>query len=85
ESMVQCGSILLLNVLEEPDKKIALFSSIDNVKFRKPVLPGDQLIIEMEMTSYRRNLCKLVGRAYKNQLGGELACTGEFSAFVVDK
>ncbi len=85
ESMVQCGSVLLINEIDEPDKKIALFSSIDNVKFRKPVLPGDQLIIEMELKSYRRNLCKLEGKAYKNQIGGELVCSGEFSAFVVDK
>ena len=85
EAMVQCGSILLLNVIQNPESKIALFSSIDNVKFRKPVLPGDQLVIEMEMTSYRRNLCKLTGKAYKNQLGGELVCSGDFSAFVVDK
>ena len=85
ESMVQCGSILLLNVLDDPENKIAYFGTIDNVKFRKPVVPGDQLVMEIEMTSFRRNFCKLVGKAYKNNLGGELVCEGEFTAIVVDK
>jgi len=85
EAMVQCGCILLLNTLDEPEKKIALFASIEKVKFRKPVVPGDQLVFEMYMEYYRRGIAKLKGKAYKSYLGGELAAEGEFTAAVVDK
>jgi len=85
ESMVQCGSLLLLNVLEHPEQKLALFSTIDKVKFRKPVVPGDQLVHEIEMPSSRSNYCRMIGRCYKDKLGGELVCEGEFAAAVIDK
>lgn len=85
EAMVQCGCILLLNTIEDPENKLAFFTSIDKVKFRKQVVPGDQLVFEMYLDFYRRGLCKLHGKAYKNYIGGELACEGEFMAAVVNK
>lgn len=85
EAMAQCGFILLMNAMEEPEKKMAYFASIDKVKFRKPVVPGDQLIFEMEMISLRRGIGKISGKAYKNMIGGELACEGEFMAAIVDR
>ncbi len=85
EAMVQCGCILLLNVIEDPENQIALFASIERVKFRKPIVPGDQLVFEMYLDYYRRGIAKLRGKAYKNFLGGELACEGEFTAAVISK
>lgn len=85
EAMVQCGCILLLNSLENPENKLAYFGSIERAKFRKPVLPGDQLFFEMELISFKRNICRIAGKAYKNMIGGEVACEGEFVAAVVDK
>lgn len=85
EAMVQCGSILLVNLIENHQNKIAYFAGIDKVKFRKPVIPGDQLIFEMEVSSFKFNLCKLAGKAYKGYVGGELVCEGEFTAAIVDK
>jgi UDP-3-O-[3-hydroxymyristoyl] N-acetylglucosamine deacetylase/3-hydroxyacyl-[acyl-carrier-protein] dehydratase len=85
EAMVQCGSILLVNLIEDHQNKIAYFAGIDKVKFRKPVIPGDQLIFEMEVLSFKFNLCKLAGKAYKGYVGGELVCEGEFTAAIVDK
>ncbi|MGB9697473.1 MAG: bifunctional UDP-3-O-[3-hydroxymyristoyl] N-acetylglucosamine deacetylase/3-hydroxyacyl-ACP dehydratase [Ignavibacteria bacterium] len=85
EAMVQCGSILLVNLIEDHHNKIAYFAGIDKVKFRKPVIPGDQLIFEMEVQSFKFNLCKLAGKAYKGYVGGELVCEGEFTAAIVDK
>ena len=85
EAMVQCGSILLVNLIEDHQNKIAYFAGIDKVKFRKPVIPGDQLIFEMEVLSFKFNLCKLTGKAYKGYVGGELVCEGEFTAAIVDK
>lgn len=85
EAMAQCGFILLLNSLDDPQSKMAYFASIDKVKFRKPVVPGDQLVFEMYLLSFRSGICKIAGKAYKNYIGGELACEGEFMAAVVDK
>ncbi len=85
EAMAQCGFILLLNTLEDPQSKMAYFASIEKVKFRKPVTPGDQLIFEMYLLSYRRGICKIGGKAYKNYIGGELVCEGEFMAAVLDR
>ena len=53
---------------------------MDNVKFKKQVVPGDQLVFEMEVLSFRRDFCKLKGKAYKGYVGGELAAEGEFSS-----
>lgn len=85
EAMAQCGFILVLNLLEDPSTKMAYFASIEKVKFRKTVTPGDQLVFEMYLLSYKRGICKIVGKAYKNFIGGEVVCEGEFMAAVVDK
>lgn len=85
EAMAQCGFILLLNALDDPQTKMAYFASIEKVKFRKPVTPGDQLVFEMYLLSYKRGICKIAGKAYKNYIGGEIACEGEFMAAIVDK
>ncbi len=85
EAMAQCGAILLLNMVENLETKLAYFGAIDKVRFKKPVIPGDQLIFDMEMTSFKRGVCKLAGKAYKSYIGGELVCEGEFIAALVDK
>lgn len=85
EAMAQCGFILVLNVLDDPKNNMAYFASIEKVKFRKMVIPGDQLVFEMFLLSYRRGICKIGGKAYKNYIGGELVCEGEFMAAIVPK
>lgn len=85
EAMAQCGFILVLNLLEDPSTKMAYFASIEKVKFRKTVIPGDQLIFEMYLQSFKRGICKIVGKTYRNFIGGEVVCEGEFMAAVVDK
>ncbi len=85
EAMAQCGFILVLNLLEDPSSKMAYFASIEKVKFRKTVTPGDQLVFEMYLQSFKRGICKIVGKAYRNFIGGEVVCEGEFMAAVVDK
>ncbi len=85
EAMAQCGFILLLNTLDDPQSKMAYFASIEKVKFRKPVIPGDQLVFEMYLLSFKRGICKIAGKAFKNYIGGELVCEGEFMAAIIDK
>lgn len=85
EAMAQCGGILLMHAMEDVDKKLAFFTTMDNVKFKKQVVPGDQLIFEMEIISFRRGFCKMKGKAYKGYIGGEVACEGEFGVVLVDR
>ena len=82
ESMAQAGGVLLLNAIEDPQKKVVYFMSLNNVKFRKPVLPGDQLRLELEMHSFRRNTCKMSGEAW---VGDNVAASADFMAMVVDR
>jgi UDP-3-O-[3-hydroxymyristoyl] N-acetylglucosamine deacetylase/3-hydroxyacyl-[acyl-carrier-protein] dehydratase len=84
EAMAQCGFILLMNEFDNIQEKMVYFASIEKVKFRKPVVPGDQLIFEMYLLANKRGICKIAGKAYKNTLGGEVACEGEFMAAIVD-
>jgi UDP-3-O-[3-hydroxymyristoyl] N-acetylglucosamine deacetylase/3-hydroxyacyl-[acyl-carrier-protein] dehydratase len=82
ESMAQTGAILLLDAIGNPEEKLAYFMGINNVKFRKPVYPGDQLQIEVELLRYRPSSCKMQGRAF---VAGELVCEAEFVAAIIDR
>ena len=82
EALAQTGGLMLLNSETEPEKKLVLFTGINNVRFRKQVVPGDQLRFEVEMMTYRRSLCKMYGRAY---VGDEMACEAEMMAAIVDQ
>lgn len=82
EAMAQAGGFLLLNTVENADSKVAYFMGIDGVRFRKPVLPGDQLRFELKMVSFRRSTCKMTGLAY---VGEQLVCEAEMMAAVVDR
>ncbi|MBN1779763.1 bifunctional UDP-3-O-[3-hydroxymyristoyl] N-acetylglucosamine deacetylase/3-hydroxyacyl-ACP dehydratase [bacterium] len=82
EAMAQVGSILLLESVENPEEKVAYFMGIDGVKFRKPVLPGDQLQIVVDLLRLRKNSCKMVGRTY---VDNDMVCEAEMMAIVMDR
>jgi beta-hydroxyacyl-ACP dehydratase FabZ len=82
EAMAQTGGLLLLNAIEDPDNKLAYFMGIDEVKFRKPVVPGDQIRMEIEMVNFKRSMIKIAGKAF---VEGKLVAEGVFTAVVVDK
>ncbi|HAL55831.1 MAG TPA: UDP-3-O-[3-hydroxymyristoyl] N-acetylglucosamine deacetylase [Bacteroidetes bacterium] len=82
EAMAQAGGILLLNGHENPDNKLVFFMSINNVKFRRPVVPGDQLILDVEMLARRSKIVQIRGKAY---VDGNLVAEGEFAAAIVDR
>ena len=63
ESMAQTGGLLLLQEIADRESKLLYFVAIDNARFRRPVVPGDQLRLEMKVVAWRGNLCKLDGRA----------------------
>jgi UDP-3-O-[3-hydroxymyristoyl] N-acetylglucosamine deacetylase/3-hydroxyacyl-[acyl-carrier-protein] dehydratase len=82
EAMAQTGGIMILNNLPDPENYVAYFASIDNVKFRKPVLPGDTLRFELKCTSMKSFLTKMHGEAF---VGNDKVCEGDFMAKVVKK
>lgn len=81
EAMAQVGGILLLNDRVDVENKLVFFMGIDNVRFRKVVQPGDQLVMELEMLKNRRTTFKMAGKAY---VRGELVCEAEMMAAVID-
>jgi UDP-3-O-[3-hydroxymyristoyl] N-acetylglucosamine deacetylase/3-hydroxyacyl-[acyl-carrier-protein] dehydratase len=82
EAMAQAGGILLLNGLDNPEGKIAVFTTINNAKFRRQVIPGDQLTVEVSITTRRSKIAMLSGRAF---VDGEIAAEAELSAAIVDR
>jgi UDP-3-O-[3-hydroxymyristoyl] N-acetylglucosamine deacetylase/3-hydroxyacyl-[acyl-carrier-protein] dehydratase len=82
EAMAQTGCLLLISKGIDPEKKLVVFTGMNNVKFRREVVPGDQLVMELEMTRFRFNICQLVGKAY---VDGQLAAEAELQAAVVDR
>lgn len=82
ESMAQTGGILLLNSFPNPEEKLVLFMQINNAKFRKPVTPGDQLTIEIELTNKKSKVVLMSGKAFVNDT---LVAEADFMAGIVDR
>jgi UDP-3-O-[3-hydroxymyristoyl] N-acetylglucosamine deacetylase/3-hydroxyacyl-[acyl-carrier-protein] dehydratase len=82
ESMAQLGGVLLLSMIEQPETKLVYFSSIDKARFRKPVLPGDQLVIDLKLVRFRRNTCKMEAFA---TVDGERVAEAEMLAAIVNR
>ena len=81
ESMAQVGGIIVTQMPDLP-KGLFVFAGINNVKFRRPVVPGDQLIITCELLSIKRQrFGKVKGEAH---VDGNLACSGELMFSLVD-
>lgn len=83
EALAQSGCILMLKKkVEDPSSVLIVFSGIRNAKFRKPVVPGDQIRMEVELADQRRNFVTMKGRA---TVDGKLVCEIEASAAMVQK
>lgn len=82
EAMAQTGGVLIMQEFENIKDYVIFFMTIDKVKFRRPVIPGDQLRMVVEVILFRRNLCKLKGQAY---VGDKLVASAEFSSMLVKK
>ena len=74
EAMAQAGGFLLFSGVEDREGKLIYFTGIDNCRFRKPVVPGDTIVFEVELVSKRRTFAKIRGRAL---VDGELVCEAE--------
>ncbi len=82
EAMAQTGGIILLNSVENPQEHVAYFAAVDNVKWRKPVVPGDVLRLEMFVKSLKKSIVKMHGDAYVNNVK---VCEGDFLAKLMKK
>jgi UDP-3-O-[3-hydroxymyristoyl] N-acetylglucosamine deacetylase/3-hydroxyacyl-[acyl-carrier-protein] dehydratase len=82
EAMAQVGGMLLMDHFEDPESKVVYFMSLDGVKFRRPVLPGDQLRFEIELLQFRGRTCRMRGEAF---VEGQPVCEAEMMARVVDR
>ncbi len=82
ESMAQTGGLLLLKEVPDREKKLLYFVAVDGARFRRPVVPGDQLRIEMEVLNWRGDFCKLEGRA---TVDGKLAAEATLMCKMVDR
>ena len=81
EAMAQCGGLLVLNSVDDPDKYSTYFLKIDGVKFRQKVVPGDTLIFRVElMAPIRRGISSMKGYVF---VGEKVVCEAEFTAQIV--
>jgi UDP-3-O-[3-hydroxymyristoyl] N-acetylglucosamine deacetylase/3-hydroxyacyl-[acyl-carrier-protein] dehydratase len=90
EAMAQTGGLLIFSSLDNAgtnngEQKLAYFTSIDKAKFRKLVIPGDQLFFEVEILDKRRNIYKMKCKAFKNSLNGELAAEAEIMTAIANE
>lgn len=82
EAMAQAGAFLVLNSVDEPMKKTMFFSAVNSSKFRHPIIPGDQLRLEMKLDRFRMGSAKLIGKGY---VGDKLVAEAVLMATVVDR
>ena len=82
EAMAQAGGLLMMSEMENVAEKVVYFMSLDNVKWRKPVVPGDQLIFEVELVQRRRTVLKMRGVA---KVDGKTVAEATMMATVMDR
>jgi len=82
EAMAQTVGLLLLQEVPERENKLLYFVAVDGARFRRPVVPGEQLRLDVAVVSWRGNFCKLRGTATVN---GELAAEATLMCKMVDR
>ncbi len=82
EAMAQAGAVLLFREVPDRANKLMYFAAIESARFRKPVTPGDQLRLEIEVIKYRSGYGKLSGKAY---VDGAVVCEAIVTSVTTDK
>jgi beta-hydroxyacyl-ACP dehydratase FabZ len=82
EAMAQTGGCLMMGTMERPETKVVYFMALDRVKFRRPVRPGDQLRMEVEVIQVRGSTCRMKGTA---TVEGKVVAEAEMMAQVVER
>jgi beta-hydroxyacyl-ACP dehydratase FabZ len=81
EGLAQAAGYLLFSQIEDREGRLIYFTGIDNCRFRKPVVPGDQLVFEVEVVSKRSSFAKIRGRAL---VDGEVVCEADMMSAMVE-
>ena len=82
EGMAQCGGILALKMTPNYKEKLIFFASLDNVKFRNPVYPGDIIQYEIDLLKLSSKICKMKGQV---RVGDDIVCEADMLAMLMDK
>lgn len=82
EAMAQCSAVLFLREIEDRDRKLFLFGGVDKARFRKPVVPGDQLVMECEVLQRRAGTVRMRGVA---KVDGAVVAEAELLSVMVDR
>jgi 3-hydroxyacyl-[acyl-carrier-protein] dehydratase len=82
EAMAQCAAVLILRDIPNREEKLFLFGGVDKARFRKPVIPGDQVRLECEIVQRRSNSVKIHGTATVNS---ELVAEAELLSVMVER
>lgn len=81
EAVAQAGGILIYKSIPEPEKKLVFLSKVDKTKFRRPVVPGDQIRLEVQILKLKTKFCYVKGKAL---VDGEIVVEGEVMASLMD-
>jgi 3-hydroxyacyl-[acyl-carrier-protein] dehydratase len=82
EAMAQAGAIIMMAAIQDRDNKLVVFTGIERAKFRRPVTPGDQLRIEVDVLSMKTRVGRIEGKAF---VDGKLACQATLTCQVVPR
>jgi len=82
EAMAQAGAVLLLHPMPDRDRKLVYFTGIDGARFRRAVVPGDQLKLTLEVLNLRPKACRMRGRA---EVDGQRAAEAEILSALVER
>jgi 3-hydroxyacyl-[acyl-carrier-protein] dehydratase len=82
EALAQTGAVLLMREIPDREHKLLYFTGIDEAKFRRPVVPGDQLRLEVTVQRYKMGYAKLRGEAF---VDGQLVAEANISSALADK
>jgi len=82
ESMAQAGGALLFHKIDNPHQKLALFIGINNAKFRRSIIPGDQLVLDVKIVNHKLNMYFFKALAY---VDGKIAAEAELQCSVVER
>ena len=82
EAMAQAGAVLMLSEMEDRHSKLAVFTGIEGAKFRRSIVPGDQIRIEVDVVSFRPRAGKMAGKAF---IDGKLACEATLTCMIVPR
>lgn len=82
EGMAQVGAVLLLSDIPDRDRKLIYFTGIDKCRFRRPVVPGDQIRYQLEVLRLKKQVCKMRGEAF---VDGKLVAEAEILSAMADR